>query len=331
MTVLKYLNVRLTTRNTVAAIGILVCAAPHGSVASAAAAPPPASQVGYTINSFSSNFTASTVDVQGTKNRGFKWYYWDLYSTRADPKSVVLNPDGSVTLHGDGTGAAGQLVTAVQYTATNSYVGATFSGGAYVEAELKFDPKAVAAASAVQAWPAFWALQLEGNILPNLSQWHGQAAGYLHSIELDFFEANHYAAGTLATAYGGAMHDWYGVLDKTCGHGLCQASMPYRTGMRLAPNGTDFDQFHRYGFLWVPATVSTMGYAEFYFDGEQVGPTQQWELFADQPPPPTNQRWAFGVLDRRHLFLILGTGQTQPMTVRSVNVWQRDTSANLVN
>jgi len=54
---------------------------------------------------------------------------------------------------GDSTGAAGQLVTAVKYTATNSYVGTTFSGGFYVEADLKFDPKAVAAASAINAWP----------------------------------------------------------------------------------------------------------------------------------------------------------------------------------
>jgi len=113
----------------------------------------------------------------------------------------------------------------------------------------------------------------------------GQAPGYVHSIEADFFEAIHYAAGTPATAYGGSMHDWYGIPDKSCGHGLCQVSMPYRTGMRLAPIGTDFDQFHRYGFLWMPATASSVGYAEFYFDGERVGPTQQWQLFAEQPPP----------------------------------------------
>jgi len=296
----------------------------------AAPAPSQAASAGYTINTFTSNFTIATVDMKDSRRRGFKWYLWDLFNRQADHAAVRLNADGSVTLLGDTTGATGELVTAVQYRGTNSFVGTSFSGGAYIEAELKFDPRSVSAAT-VQAWPAFWALPLEGNIIPKANEWKGQPSGYVHTVETDFFEAIRDPAGMPPNSYGGSMHDWYGVYNKSCGHGLCQVAMPYHDGMRIVPVGTDFTQYHRFGFLWVPATVQTAGYAKFYFDGRQVGKTQQWRLFEDQPPPPTGQPWAFGVLDRQHMFLILGTGVTQPMTVRSVNVWQAHTASNSVN
>jgi hypothetical protein len=49
-----------------------------------------------------------------------------------------------------------------------------------------------------------------------------------------------------------------------------------------------------------------------------------------EAPPPTNQPWAFSILDHSHLFIILETGTTQPMTVQSVDVWQTGTPAYLV-
>lgn len=311
---------------TAATVLINSIAAPS---ATAGPVPAPAAQAGYNLNSFSSDFTKSSFDVDDSKNRGFSWYFWDLFGYQADPKGVQLNPDGSVTLDGDSSGASGQIVSAVQYRATNSFVGTAFGGGAYIEAELKFDPQAVNKAANKHFWPAFWGLPMEGNLIAGAAQWKGQPNGYMHAVETDFMEA--FPNQPAPNRYGGSMHDWYGIMNETCGHGLCQVGMPYSMGMRVTPIGTDFTQFHRYGFLWIPATAQARGYAKFYFDGEQVGAPQEWDKFQDQAPDPVNKPWAFGVLDQQHMFLILGTGKNQPMTVRSVNVWQSSTSENRVN
>jgi hypothetical protein len=322
---------KLTSTAMMLAATLLVGCGLFAPVIHAASAPPAAAEVGYTVNSFSSTFSTATVDLKNTKNRGYQWYLWDLFGNTADPNAVVLNGDGTATLLGTTVAQYGQLVTAVQYTATNSFVGSGFGGGAYIEAELKFDPKQVAAAANVNNWPAFWALQIEGNITPGAAQWIGQESGYVHSLEADFFEAGHYSPQTPKTGYGGSLHDWYGIANKTCNPGLCQADMPWGTALRLAPVATDYTQFHRYGFLWVPATQTSLGYAEYFFDGEQMGVATKWQLFTGQAPPAIGRPWAFGILDQRHMFLILGTGKSQPLTVRSVNVWQGGTSGNMVN
>ncbi len=288
--------------------------------------PPEAAQVGYTTNTFTSVFNSSTVDLKATKNKGYKWYLWDLFSAKANPANIVLNSDNTVTLLGT-PAQNGQIVTAVTYTATNTFAGTAFGGGAYFEAEMKFDPQTVLAAGNVDNWPSFWALQVEGNMVGS-DQWPGQAAGYRHSIETDFFEAGHYNPQPKSPGYGGSMHDWYGITGKTCDPGLCQAKMPFSSAFRVVPAGTDFNQFHRYGFLWVPATKTSMGFAKFYFDDQQLGPAQEWTLYTGQAPPAENQSWAFGILDQRHLFLTIGTGANQPLTVRSVNVWQSGTASN---
>lgn len=310
------------------AVAVIVGMNLNPRIACATSAPPEAAQVGYATNTFSSSFSSSTVDLKNTKNRGFKWYLWNLFSARANPDNVVLNPDGTVTLLG-APAQNGQLVTAVTYTATNTFAGVAFGGGAYFEAEMKFDPKTVAAAAHVGNWPAFWALQLEGNLVGS-AQWPGQNANYAHNIEADFFEAGHYNPEPKSPGYGGSLHDWYGVYGQTCGSGtLCEADMAFSTAFRVVPAGTDFNQYHRYGFLWVPATKTSAGYAKFYFDDQQLGAAQEWQLYENQPPPAAGQPWAYGIIDQRHLFLTIGTGQSQPLTVRSVNVWQRGTSSNL--
>jgi hypothetical protein len=290
--------------------------------------PTPAAQVGFLIHSFSATFTAETVDTAATQRRGFQWYNWNLYGSSSNLSAVVLNSDRSVTLNGQTGGADGQLVSAVQDSAGDPFVGNSFGGGAYIEAVLKWQPLPTSSTTP-SAWPAFWALPLEGNFAPYSDQWPGQPADYVHSTEMDFFEALSGDAGT--DSYGGSMHDWYGIFDETCPPFYCQATLPYQDGQRSVPAGTDFTQYHRYGFLWVPATALADGYAQFYFDGVQIGYTYEWQMLTDQPPPPTNQPWAFGIIDQRHLFIILGTGPSQPMTVQSVDVWQAGTSANLVN
>jgi hypothetical protein len=294
----------------------------------ASPAPPAAAQVGYMIHTFSSTFTTATVDTAVTGKPGFQWYNCDIFGVHSDPAAVVINSDGSVTLNGDNTGCTGELVTAVQ-PGSAPFVGHSFGGGAYIEAKLNWQPLPGSATNAA-FWPAFWALPIEGNMAPYTNQWPGQPQGYAHEIEADFFEALPVDAGT--NSYGGGLHDWYGIYDVTCApQQECQVTMPYSTGQRTVPAGTHFTQYHRYGFLWVPATSTSMGYAQFFFDDVQVGYTYEWELLGEPPPPPTNQPWAFGILDQQHLFIILGTGQSQPMTVQSVDVWQSDASEDIQN
>jgi hypothetical protein len=177
-----------------------------------------------------------------------------------------------------------------------------------------------------KGWPAFWSAALEHLVNLQTVQWNGQPKGFEHFIEPDFFEYDIPGGGS---SYGGAIHEWYGKYNQTC-RGFCNVLAPYY--LRVVPSNTDFRLFHRYGFLWVPATSAAPGYAEYYFDDQRVGQRTRWVQFKDQPPPvsaKSQQLWSFGIIDRQHLVLVLGTGIGEPMTVRSVNVWQASGAGNL--
>ena len=295
----------------------------------AAQAPSPASQAGYTQNTFSANFTSSNVDIANSKDPGYSWYLWNLYGSHASPAAIGLNSDGSVTLAGDTVGPGGELMTATAARNSAGFVGTAFGGGAYIEATFKFNPADVIRANN-KYWPAFWSLALEASVRPGANQWPGQAHGFQHQIEVDFFEYLLQGYGGPQNAYSSSMHDWYGIYKSTCPPGLCQVGFEFNESKRLAPAGTDFTQYHTYGSLWVPATSAASGYIQFFFDGEPIGAVRKWSQYTDQPPTnPKQQPWAFGVLDRQHLVLILGTGPQEPMTVQSVNVWQASASQNL--
>jgi hypothetical protein len=299
---------------------LAVCAAP----------PEPAADHGYTVNTFSSNFTAQSVDMNHTLNRNFKWYLLDLLGKEASPAGVKINGDGSVTLLGDPNGATSSLASMVPYRGTNTFVGTAFGGGLYIEAVMSYDPAQVASShpsGTVHGYPGFWSLPAEGNIQGS-SQWPGQAAGYDHHVEVDFFEADE---PNKPTAYGVGLHDWYGIPNVTCNPGLCSVSFTNPTGERVPPAGTDFKQYHTYGFLWVPATASSQGYVDAYFDGEIVGRRHSWSQYTNQAPTPVGQPWAFGRIDQQHLIFMLGTGTGEPLNVKSINVWQTGTAGNWTN
>jgi hypothetical protein len=306
---------------------MMVCLAERRS--EAAEAPSYALQVGYTSNTFSGTFNPSAIDLSNSKDAGYSWYLWNLFGSHTDPAKVIVNSDATVTLLGD-SAMNGQLMTATPAKNSEGFVGTAFGGGAYIEATLKFNPADVSANS--KSWPAFWSIPFETSMRPGANQWPGQAPGYVHHVEVDFFEYLIARAGGPQNAYGSSMHDWYGIYNKTCGPGLCQVGFEYNEGKRLAPSGTDFTQYHTYGTLWVSATPSKQGYIRFYFDGQPVGQDHKWTQYTNQPPTNIKQQpWAFGVLDQQHLVLILGTGSNQPMTVRSVNVWQASAAQNLHN
>jgi len=311
-------------------VGVLLASlGGFSSIVRAAEPPAQASAVGYVTNTFSADFTTSSVDLGRSGKAGFAWYPWNLFGGRAKSSAIVVNPDHSVTLMGDTTGPNGELMTATAAYNAAKFVGTAFGGGAYIEAEFKFNPADVVAAK-TKGWPSFWSLPLEASVLSNSDQWVGQARGYRHSIEADFFEYL-FATDAPTLAYGASMHDWYGIANVTCPHGLCQEHFASNEGKRFAPQGTDFTQYHQYGFLWVPATATTKGYVRFYLDGQAIGPEHQWTQYTDQPAPPNGRPWAFGRLDQQHLILIVGTGPNEPLTIKSVNVWQTSAAQNMHN
>lgn len=288
-----------------------------------ASVPRQAAAFHYIVRTFSSRFNVSDVDTEGSLKPGFKWYPWKFFGRATKLESIVVTPDKGVTLRGDTTGPNGQLATAAPASTPAKFIGTAFGGGGYFEATFKFDPQDVIARE-FSGWPSWWSMALEHMVSLDTSQWPGEQQGFEHFIEADIFEYDLkkvVRAGNL-NHYGGAVHDWYGhsVL------GLEKVTLPHF--IRTVPRDTDFNQYHRYGLLWVPASASHNGFLEYYFDDRKVGWTVQWKALNDETPPP-RPPWIFGVIDRNHLVLILGTGVEQPMTIESVNVWQSSDSNNL--
>jgi hypothetical protein len=205
-------------------------------------------------------------------------------------------------------------------------VGTAFGGGGYFEATFKFDPQDIIK-NRFNGWPAWWSMAIEHMANLDTRQWPGQQKGYEHFIEADFFEYDleDYAGRGKLNYFGGALHDWFGLPSS---EPYSHVTVPHSVVVRAVPIDTDFTQYHRYGFLWVPATATRDGYAEYYFDGERVGRRVAWSQSTNQAPPP-NPPWMFSVIDRNHLVLILGTGVNEPMTVLSVNVWQVSDDHNM--
>ncbi len=240
----------------------------------------------------------------------------------------MYNADGSVTLDkNSGTGNSyGAGLSTAHYNAGNppaNFNGVAFGGGGYFEAELLFTPVLT---GTLPTWPAFWSLTAEQSALGTgafSAQWPGQAAGYLHSVEVDFFEYDAF----LTTKYGIAMHDDYGFNGS-------QSTVNPSTGSPVSVGAANFSQFHKFGYLWIPATASTNGTGQYFFDGVQVGNTITWSQNNDaglSPPPSGTQIGS--VLDNRHLMLIIGNSSVDPvamqMVVKSVSVWQVSDANNL--
>jgi hypothetical protein len=100
----------------------------------------------------------------------------------------------------------------------------------------------------------------------------------------------------------------------------------------VLPDGTDTSKPHKYGFLWVPATASTKGYVQFFFDGVHIpGWDKSWNHYQPHLPPTlVDGSTAYSVLDARHLVLLLGTGPKNPMTIHGLEVWQASDAKNIV-
>lgn len=293
------------------------------------AIPPAARLVGYEVNTFSTQkkFSPTTVDVAASCARGFQWYFPEFLGAKAHPEFARINGDGTITLAGVLGSSNGAFASATFLKRAPYFTGIAFGGGGYFEAEIAFDPSKVDHSN---GWPSWWMLPLEHlDHLPS-TYWPGQDAGFEHFAELDIFE--YFGKPDDPLTFASTLHDWYGVLEKTCpGHVFCGEQTPYRTLMRRAPASTNWNTFHKLGILWVPATEAQAGRFAFYLDGVLVGDPTFYSKFKGQAPPPGPLApWTFGVADQQHFVLLLGTGTSSPLTVRSVNVWQKSNSMNLI-
>ena len=286
--------------------------------------PAPAAAAGYRMETLASNsFSPANVDMKTTYARGYQWYFLNFFGLTPLPATTTFNSDGSInvattvtgwTQEGSNIGSAGAI------SGSPGFRGTAYGGGGYFEATFAFNNTAV---NTSLGWPSWWGYSLEQFTWnQGKAQWPGQRPGYQHYIEADFFE---YDAGVVA-GYGGTLHDWYGVNSSG------NYQLPWSSAGRNVPSNTNFNQYHRYGFLWKPATATAKGALSYYFDGVQVGPTTYYTKWTNQPPAPSAATpWTFGVIDHQHLVLILGTGPPVAMQVKSVHVWQASAANNLHN
>ena len=267
------------------------------------APPAPAAAADYNLRTFGPSLTI-----------GLNWHRFNFNGVNPNAVHVKQNGDGSVTISGGGNTYNAQLSTARRTSTGKLWDGIAFGNGGYFEATLSWSGNYNAAGG----WPAWWSNDIESLSGSKTAQWPGQRARYSNWIEPDFME---YWANR---SYGGALHNWYGQV----GSGdQVQTTFPE---FKL-PDGADAARPHKYGFLWVPATPKQRGRAEFYFDRSKIG---AWDVSwnqhaAELGPPPSHGTTAYSVLDVRHIALILGSGPHNPMTVYSVEVWQKSVSGNI--
>lgn len=293
--------------------------------------PAQAKAAGYSVNTFHTEaFTSSNVDTGATSASGFKWYGTNFFgaSQAASIAAATLNPDGTTTVTQGGTSPSALSSAAYVAGPAPNFVGAAFGGGAYFEAQIKFNP---VGAKGTQ-WPAWWLIAIEHSAqFPYGDTWPGQASGYEHYIEPDIFEYS--LGGNPQNYYAGTLHEWYGLFNSTCSPGHCDSPSPSTLSAQRVPVGTDWTIYHRLGLLWVPATSSSLGYIAYYFD-DVLMQTFTWSQYcaAQAPPAPAydGTSCTLGIFDTQHFILQLGSSFASPMTVKSVDVWQAGTASNLV-
>ena len=259
-------------------------------------APAPAAAVGYTVP------TARGKIVMGTTPEN--WRLWDGLA------HVKTNADGSVTVStGRSNGYNAHIVTAVP--SAGSFLGKTWKGscGGYYAMQFSFPGTAVQN----NGWPGFWANDIENQISQGggLAHWPNQPGGYVTSIEVDVVE---WMSGN--RSYGGALHHWYGIPPSGATN-TEESGSPF-----TVPAGTNPAQPHWYGGLHVPATATTKGYFEWYFDHKKVGNRITWDKYnPNSPPPPAKGSTAYAVTDERNLYWIAGSGPSNPITIYDFQAW----------
>lgn len=257
---------------------------------------------------------------------GFRWYarLFPVWGGSTAPREAFSITDGVLTI------AGGQLGTAAPAKNARGFVGTTFTDGAYFEARIAFDPETVhitpdAPITTSNWWPSFYSMAIE--YFTGTGQWPGQAPGFSHFAEDDFFEA-----WPETRRFGGTVHDWYGLPQCHAGgatSGLCDVAndgnspMVGKSFANKVPAGTDWRQFHVIGQLWVSGktTPDKRGFVQYYFDGKPTTDRVEWRDGPMRGPPPAGDT-AFSILDEDHMVIYVGSPAHTPLKVDWVRVWQ---------
>jgi len=302
-------------------LAVLLQILPSGIVR---ASPSPAMTAGYTVLTFSSAMLSSEVDTAQTCPSGKNWYFTNFYGEPpADPSTLTfLSPSGA-TVGGNNSPSA---ISTACSGGGSAWHGTAFGGGGYFEVTASWDHSQVVTAAGSGGWPSAWSQTIEHGAGLSGQQWTGQAAGYIHAVEPDIMEDDTWPSHP--TTLGMTIHDFWGIANTTCSpDAYCQTG----NTNNLVPLPVTTTA-HKYAMLWIPATSTSTGSVSFFIDGIAQPSNVSWTQYvaASDSPPPTGQPWVFGVLDGLHIFLELSTGNTQPLTILQVNVWQRSASGNLV-
>lgn len=301
-------------------------------------APAPAAAVGYNTLTYGPKTILSGSATQfPTPNNptGANLFPFTFFGTSWVPVSqdAIQNSDGTITLGGLGQTYGNGLSSAIVGSSTNptrlNFTGQSFGGGGFFWATM-----------AGNGPMSFWANDIEtmngGSVGLGAVPWPNVTQPYGDWLEMDMAEFDN------TNRYGWAAHNWYangsdvspnwgGPIGLPCnGASVCPPGTT--TGDPwLPPPGVDFTKANDYGFLWVPATSTTLGYAEFLFrpngstNWTMVGNKLQWNLYnPNLAPPPvagavtitgtafgapvgiTAPSTAWSVMDTRHLAIIFG-------------------------
>ena len=292
------------------------------------------------VKVFSDTFpNGSTIDLANSQAPGFHWYIAGIFGG--------VEPAGDFTFDANGliiTQAANGNLNQAMTTAIGSgstYRGTVFAHGGYFEVVMAFNQATVSG----NGWPAFWGEAIEHiqNNRATADQWPGQAVGFEHFVEDDFFEWDIQDV----KRWGSAVVDWSNVNGASCpagyhAAGYCQIYNLNGIGgnngfnnVFLCANAScptvTWTNFNTLGHLWVAGDANNgqHGYTQTFFNGVEAKPGASGDSIVPWTdgvmPTPANlpnspEVWA--IHDQRSLAIILGAGVNQAFHIKQVNIWQ---------
>ncbi|WP_237152442.1 hypothetical protein [Oryzibacter oryziterrae] len=280
--------------------------------------------------------TPDQINLVTPQRSGKKLYLNNFLFYTTDATKIGLS-NGELTINGSANPGNSNAQIASAALEGDSFVGTVFGGGAYIEAKIRMPPSTLAAqsdwdgsGSLRRGWPSFWLEPIElmllrakqNGPLADAALWQGEGNDFVHFVEPDIFEMSYpHETNDFATE----IHEWYG---PPANGWYTQAPRP-GIGHRHPEPAVDWGQYQTVGMLWIPATDTTPGSLTRFFNGRRVGQTLTWKKYENEAPIPDRQPWAFGVMDRHHYVLLLGTGDNLPFKVRDVKVWQASARGNI--
>jgi beta-glucanase (GH16 family) len=238
---------------------------------------PPSQAAGYTL-AFSDDFSTLSLSPNGLGN--YNWYNPGIYWEKAAPYANISVTNSILTL--DWTSGQGTDDTSISTTAVNGSQSRAWRYG-YFEVNMKWDP-------VTGSWPAIWLLPVQG------------ISGTSETGELDIFEGQ----GAYPHTYYGTIHDWQGSSQLASNSN----SNSYNLG-----SSVDFTQYHTYGCLWVPGSVT------WYFDNQPIITASTYSIFDQQNyflivGSQEGANWSYGNMTGV-------TATSLPVNVAWVHVWQK--------